>query len=129
MKILFAIALLGIIACLAVYPISITEASKPYTMSFSDWVVVWITTHYLQSLPNGASVWFKTERDDKKPDQVVFYLWVFIWDEQAEQAYIGPRGIVTKLKEYIRNDCNNWIQQGYDIDFDNDIVFSVSGPS
>jgi hypothetical protein len=129
MKILLAVSILGAIACSALYPISITEASKLYTMSFSEWVVVWITSNYLQSLPSGASVWFRTEKSENRPDEFLFYLWVFIWDEQAEQAYLGPKGIVNKLKEYIRNDCSRWAKQGYNINFDTDIVFSINGPS
>ncbi len=129
MRILSFVVLLGLLAASGSNAISITEAARPYTITFGEWVVVWVTVHYLQSLPSGASVWFKTEHSDDRPGEWIFHLWIFIWDPKSEQAYKGPNGIVNQLKEYIRSDFERWRRQGYDVDFDKDVVFYVTGPS
>lgn len=95
--------------------ISMTEANRPYSVRFEDWVLLYLNNEFLSSAPP-APDYNISARPTILGDKVKFVITGYYFDTKLGRDWYSRYG--SQLQTTIAMLCHTWTQQGHPVSLD-----------
>jgi len=113
--VLFITFLLGSLAAPAFADMSMTEANRPYSVRFEDWVLIYLNNEFISAAPP-APDYNVSVKPSVANNDVKFIITGYYFDTKAGNDWYKRYG--AQIESIVAMLCHTWTQQGHPASLD-----------
>lgn len=115
MVVLFMMFMLGSPAATAIADMSMTEANRPYSVRFQDWVLIYLNNEFMSAAPSAPDYNISAKTSIANND-VKFIITGYYFDTKVGNDWYKRYG--SQLESIVAMLCHTWTQQGHPTSLD-----------
>jgi hypothetical protein len=113
--VLFMMFMLGSPAATAIADMSMTEANRPYSVRFQDWVIIFLNNEFMSAAPSAPDYNISAKTSIGNND-VKFIITGYYFDTKAGNDWYKRYG--SQIESIVAMLCHTWTQQGHPTSLD-----------
>jgi len=107
--------MLGSPAATAIADMSMTEANRPYSVRFQDWVIIFLNNEFMSAAPSAPDYNISAKTSIGNND-VKFIITGYYFDTKAGNDWYKRYG--SQIESIVAMLCHTWTQQGHPTSLD-----------